>query len=575
MTCLESELFKHFGHHSFRDGQRQIVEAVLDGRDVLAICPTNFGKSILFQLPGFIEKGVTIVVSPLISLMQDQVEKLNEQQGRCVAKYWNSSVDRTQKTQILQEVKEETLNFLYVSPEALTSPPVYKSLKNVNVNRVVVDEAHLLEHWGKTFRQSFRKIGKVVNYIGGKKSIPILALTATASFRTVNSISNSLGRRFIEVSQYPLNKNIRYTISDFVEKPVQFNLNDLVKTYRSGERANSTTPLEKETLISKLEQFQGKKTIIFFLSKRKLEYFYSTLQSHTGTQKLYRYHGSMTHSQRESVQLEFAKDPNGVLLCTNAFGVGVDIRDIELSIHVDLPMSLDAFLQESGRAGRNGEAATSLVLFKENESDKVAKSLLAMNYPCSHTINRVYEFLSRDFRLSQQGKTYEKAKLAQTVGCSLSVLTHCLNSLAQQSAIKMTSQDKSTATVANLFHFDSEVFCSERDSAYWHFETLLRWVKGEVSLQQLVEDVYRKNGTNFPLRKRVTINELKTAINRVALKNNIHPNGFIGQVKRKTILRNIEKDGLCIEAISTNMRSDLIPNLFYELSEITKRNGSH
>ncbi len=343
MRVDASQLLHKFGFSQFRTGQQEVVEAALAGRDVLAVMPTGAGKSLCYQLPALAE-GLTVVVSPLIALMKDQVEGLRRRGVGAAA--LNSQLSQAEQQTLLGGLRE--LRLLYLSPERLGSVAVQRALCQVGVARLVVDEAHCISSWGHDFRPDYRQLGGIREQLGEP---PVSALTATATWAVRNDIVKLLRLREPEVVLTGFDRpNLRYRVL-----PVP----------------NETAKLEAlQTLLR-----QPGAAVVYAGTRGQVEAVAAQLMG-WGREGA-AYHAGLGAARRNAVQDTFVAGGTGVIVATNAFGMGVDKANVRQVIHLDLPASLEAYYQEAGRAGRDGQAATCTLLYTDDDARRQRNLLLA------------------------------------------------------------------------------------------------------------------------------------------------------------------------------------------------------
>ena len=351
MRADTDQLLQHFGFSQFRTGQREIIVAALDGRDVLAVMPTGAGKSLCYQLPALAEGfapgrplGLTVVVSPLIALMNDQVGSL--QRRGIGAAALSSQLPLTEQRALLGGLRE--LRLLYLSPERLGSDVVQRALLGVGVTRLVVDEAHCISSWGHDFRPDYRQLGAVRSRLGEP---PVTALTATATERVRDDVTALLRLR------------------DPVRVLTGFDRPNL--RYRVLPVPNETAKLEA---LHTLLQTPGA-AVIYAGTRERTETIAAQLGSWGRTGAAY--HAGFSTGERNAVQDAFLESNTDVIVATNAFGMGVDKADVRQVIHVDLPASVEAYYQEAGRAGRDGQTATCTLLYTGEDAERQRRLLLA------------------------------------------------------------------------------------------------------------------------------------------------------------------------------------------------------
>lgn len=324
-------LKKYFGFDSFRPLQEEIVGAVLDGQDVMALLPTGGGKSLCYQLPAVVNDGLTIVVSPLIALMKDQVDGLSE--AGVPATFLNSTLDDKGSRERWRGLHGGKYRLLYLAPERLMLEGMLEVLKKLNVRLIAIDEAHCVSEWGHDFRPEYRQLRTLREAFPG---VPVMALTATATERVRADIARSLG----------LN-NPKIFVGSF-NRPNIF--------YRVVPRSNAPSQLRQF-----LSEHKSESGIVYCQSRKRAEDVAEQLQSH-GVNAL-PYHAGLTALQRARNQERFIKDDIQVICATIAFGMGIDKPNVRFVVHYDLPKNLEGYYQETGRAGRDGLPSECLLLF--------------------------------------------------------------------------------------------------------------------------------------------------------------------------------------------------------------------
>jgi ATP-dependent DNA helicase RecQ len=330
-------LQRYFGHRAFRTGQEELVATVLQGRDLLAVMPTGSGKSLGFQLPAVMLPGVAVVVSPLISLMKDQVDELNRRGIRAAALHSQLAADA--RREAMRAARAGELRLLYVAPERFASDQFLSLLRDLPVSRFVVDEAHCVSEWGHDFRPDYRRLRGAVlacrRSDGGTRP-PIAAFTATATPEVRDDIVDLLGL-----------SDPRVVVAGFDRPNIQLRVRPV-----SGDT-------EKHQLLPGL--VRGGRSLVYASTRRKAGEAAETVQA-AGIQAA-AYHAGLGDAERTRVQDAFAAGTLSVVCATNAFGMGIDRPDVEAVVHLDIPGSLEAYYQEIGRAGRDGRAATATLLW--------------------------------------------------------------------------------------------------------------------------------------------------------------------------------------------------------------------
>lgn len=334
MLQIDSKIVlkKFFGYDSFRTGQEEIVNQILMGKDVLGIMPTGAGKSICYQVPALMLPGVTIVISPLISLMKDQVDSLNAM--GIPATFINSTLSASEYAGAVQNILYDVYKIIYIAPERLNSSSFIDILKPINISMITVDEAHCISQWGHDFRPTYREIANVISTL--KKRPIVSAFTATATDIVRDDIINLLKLQ----KPYVLTTGFdRANLTFSVEYPI-------------SKRKFITDFVKKNRDVS---------GIIYCLTRKTVIALYDELSA-LGY-KVSKYHGGMTEKERTQNQEDFVYDRTSIMVATNAFGMGIDKSNIRYVIHYNMPKDLESYYQEAGRAGRDGDNSRCILLF--------------------------------------------------------------------------------------------------------------------------------------------------------------------------------------------------------------------
>ncbi|MCX7929715.1 MAG: RecQ family ATP-dependent DNA helicase [Chlorobi bacterium] len=467
---LEHALRQTFGHDSFRPGQREIISAVLDGRDTLGVLPTGSGKSLCYQLPAVISDGVTIVISPLIALMHDQVGSLFKR--GIPASAITSSIGTDEIAFRLYAAQRGQLRLLYIAPERIESSGFIEQLRRIRIARVVVDEAHCISQWGHDFRPAYLSIKTIRSAIG---YVPICALTATAPPQVQRDIIQQLGLRD------PL-----VYVGNFDRPNLTFRV-EFCPPDRSYQQkiARVVTALERTTGAA-----------IIYVSSRKAAESLAAQIARFGIAAR-SYHAGIQDNTRERVHQWFLEEPMPVVVATVAFGMGIDKPNVRYVGHCDLPLSLENYYQEAGRAGRDGHAATCTLYYATGDERK-QRILLERQYPPRAIVENLYNLIAERLRVgagmySDRILPVETASLAQTLSCSQQQVSAALDFLERHDLIRRRGSNDALciriATSAERWHQYCTTAAPELLTA---FDVLLRVIPPEayhddvaISLAQL------------------------------------------------------------------------------------------
>ena len=379
VNALET-LKTYFGYDTFREGQEKIVEAILTNRDVLAIMPTGAGKSICYQIPALILPGITLVISPLISLMQDQVKALND--AGIHAAFINSSLTENQISKALYLAASGRYKIIYVAPERLENYEFLEFARNVEISMVTVDESHCISQWGQDFRPSYLKI---VEFLKNLPKRPIVsAFTATATEEVKNDILCTLSLADPEV-----------VITGFDRKNLYYSVENIRR--------------KDEFIMEYIEKHPTESGIIYCATRKNVDNLFELLFKRGVP--VTRYHAGLTNETRKKNQDDFIYDRTPVIIATNAFGMGIDKSNVRYVIHYNMPQSMENYYQEAGRAGRDGENSQCILLF--SLQDVMIDRMLLDNKDFSD-VDEEDEYLirQRDIRRLQTMEGYCK-----TTGC--------------------------------------------------------------------------------------------------------------------------------------------------------------
>ncbi len=391
-------LQKYFHYSFFRPNQEKIIQAILDKKSILAIMPTGGGKSICFQIPGLIFDGLTLVISPLISLMKDQVDQL-EKLG-ISATYLNSSLSKEQLNQTLKEIANQKYKFIYLAPERLLKTDFLELCQKINISFVVIDEAHCLSLWGHDFRPSYLNILAFIKLIKQKPTIS--AFTATANNETKNDLLKQLNLS---------PKNV------FCQSFMKENLTIVVNSCRSVEEKNLN-------LFKIISQHSHENGIIYVTTKRQAEILTKIINQVEFFKKpCYFYHGALEKEKKNLVQELFLTNKTSLIVATNAFGMGINKSNINYIVHYQIPSNLENYYQEIGRAGRDQSQANCYLLYYEKD--------LKINF---NFINQPHLLPERKKILYQKLEYMQKFCLTQK--CRMQFILHYFNEITKTKCLK-------------------------------------------------------------------------------------------------------------------------------------------
>lgn len=361
-AALRKSLRENFGFSELRPGQQEVIDSVLHGMHTLAIMPTGAGKSLCYQLPGLELPGTTVVVSPLIALMKDQSDKL-EDAGLPSAEF-NSTLNQSEEEETLERIAQDDSEFIFATPERVSDPEFLAMLKRSKVSLFVIDEAHCISHWGHDFRPAYLQLGAVIAALG---SPTVLALTATATEDVARDIREQLGlssMRIVNTGIY--RSNLHYQVVQVTDE-------------------DGKLPALREQV-----QAQAGSGIVYTATVKAAEEVFEALRA--TSESVTCYHGQMSAGMREQNQDAFMNGAARVMVATNAFGMGIDKPDIRFVIHYQLPANLQAYYQESGRAGRDGADARCILLYYRRDR-QIQQFFLARRYPGVEDLSAVYRRL--------------------------------------------------------------------------------------------------------------------------------------------------------------------------------------
>ncbi len=418
MISAKEILQEYWGFSSFREPQEAIINTVLQNKDTITLLPTGGGKSICFQVPALIKEGVCIVISPLIALMQDQVESL--QKRNIKATTIKSGSSQNEIITLFDNIKFGNFKFLYISPERLQSTFIQQKIKELNISFVAIDEAHCISEWGHDFRPSYRNIKIVRELI---PNLNFIALTATANKRVLEDISKNLE----------------------LEEPSVFK--------KSFERENLAYQIfSVEDKLLRLEQiFTKTKTpaIVYVNSRKKTVEIANFLNSKKFKSSFY--HGGLSSKEKQNSFENWMTEKTPIIISTNAFGMGIDKSNVGIVVHYDLPLSIENYIQESGRAGRNNKKSFAVLLKNENDIS-VYKKQIEKSLPSILEIKEVHRKLYQYFRISNGEITenhyaFNILEFSKTYDFSVLKVDAILKILSNNGIIELTNTYNQKSTV--------------------------------------------------------------------------------------------------------------------------------
>jgi ATP-dependent DNA helicase RecQ len=374
---MKNTLHKYFGYNSFRPNQQEIIEAIISGRDVFAIMPTGGGKSLCYQIPSLLLPGITLVISPLISLMKDQVDAAVD--NGISAAFLNSTTDSDSRIDTMHKLRQNELNLLYISPERFTLPGFQGLLKTFHIALIAIDEAHCISEWGHDFRPDYLSLSSLTDIF---PNTPIAAFTATATRKVQEDITRKLRLRkpfFVRAS---------------------FNRPNL--SYQVLPKADY-----KDQIIKYINEHSGQSGIIYRTTRKDVDELAKHLKAR-GIKAL-PYHAGLTDDKRQKHQEYFNRDKIQVIVATIAFGMGIDKSNVRFVMHVDIPKNMEGYYQETGRAGRDGEPAECILYFRRSDIFKIHYFIRQMD---SVEQKKAYDNLEKVLNFAQSDECRRKNILA-------------------------------------------------------------------------------------------------------------------------------------------------------------------
>jgi len=588
MISSKEILKKYWGFSEFRALQEEIITTVLEQRDVIALLPTGGGKSICFQIPALAKEGVCLVISPLIALMQDQVESLTQKGIKATSIKSGSSQDDI--ITLFDNIKFGGTKFLYISPERLQSFFIQQKIKELNINLIAIDEAHCISEWGHDFRPSYRNI-KILRAL--KPDVPFIALTATANEKVLNDISKNLDLKEHQVFKKSFSReNLAYQIFT-IEDKLQRLLQIFTKT---------KTP-----------------AIVYVNSRKKTEQIAAFLNANNFKSSFY--HGGLSSAEKNISFEDWMTEKTPIIVATNAFGMGIDKANVGLVIHLDIPSSIENYVQETGRAGRNNKKSFAVLLFNKSDTllfkERIEKTLLSIK-----EIKEIHKKLYQYFRISlgeliEEPFSFNLLEFCKKYNFSVLKVDTALKILSNNGIIEISSHYNKKSTLQFIVNSRTVLNYLDKNAFIKKFtNSILRTYAGlfeqEVNIdeffiakkagittnlvlsnfERLQEDniieykaVKNESELTFllPREDDYTINRVSKEIKQFISQKKKKSNDLIQFINNSTICRSIQvlsyfdevktkKCGICDVCISENRKSTV--NLSSEIIQLLKQHNS-
>ncbi len=462
-------LKKYFNHTSFRSPQELIIQTVLDKKDCIALLPTGGGKSVCFQIPALINKGICLVISPLIALMKDQVISLNNKGIK--AHYLHAKLNQEDIIRIFDNCKYGAVKFLYLSPEKLQSPIIQSKLKELNINLVAIDEAHCVSEWGHDFRPSYLKISILKELL---PKVPFLALTATATSMVLKDIQNHLELKEAKLFKKSFYRpNISYQIINTEDK--------------------------NSKLIALLKKH--KSSCIIYVNTRRLTKELTQLINKQNL-KSSAYNGGMSLEEKEKSYANWIQERTPIMVATNAFGMGIDKANVQLIIHYNIPNSIENYMQETGRAGRNNKASYAYLLYNNSDINYL-ETQNKNNTPTSQYVGVVYKNLCQFYQIPYGELNSEWLDFDLNSFCK----TYALDFIITYNALKTLDREGVLTFNASFSQQSTIQFIASNNQ-------VLAYADKNKSLGALIKVILRNYGGLFDNKSAINLSLLSAKLNR-------------------------------------------------------------